>query len=254
MAKKEMAKAEPVGALAPPAYLEKGSQGLENMRKTDIVYPRVKLLQSLSPEVQDSNSGLHPGDLINSVTLETVALGEEKKTFTPLLFWPEWIEWGDRDAGGGIIAQSRDPQGELAKRASEKKDVGGKTVWAVTEYLTFLALLFDPDLVVVPKVEDAVCISCAKSNFMMGKRLLNLARLRGAYPLYAGAYTLQSVKKPVPSKPNTVYWKFNFDNSGWAPEPVYALCKEAYERLKDMTVSASDPAAAEDHAAVDNEL
>ena len=238
MAKKDLKKKEETG-LAVPSYIDQGSRtGLEKMRDQDVVYPRIVLLQALSPIVREKDSPYNAGDMINSVTLELICERDTQREFIPILFWPEWIEWGPRSEGGGVIGMSRDPMSELAQRAkaNEKRDVGGKTVMAVTEYLTFLILLADRPPVTMA---DAVCLSCAKSNYKHGKRLLNLARLRGNVPLFAGKYTLSAASEHN-ARSNSDYWAYGLENAGFASEEQYAFAKEAYELLKDHEVKAAE--------------
>lgn len=224
----------------PPAYIPEGERlGLEKMRDRDIIFPRVILLQGLSPIVQVAESGMHAGDLINSVTLELIARAEEPRIFTPIMFWPEWIEWLPRNEGGGIVAISHDPASDLAnrgQRGGRPRGVEGEPETSVLEYLVFLALFTDKP----PSPESVVCFSCAKTNYKHGRRLLNLARMRGHFPLFAGSYEVVTTTEHN-ARVNADYWVLNFRNAGWASEEVYKMCAKIHDSAKDATVSAAPP-------------
>lgn len=232
----ELAKREEAALAAPmPNYVKEGSAGLENMRAKDLVFPRVCLMQDLSPKVKD---GLFKaGTLVHSLTGDVVCERDETRKFVPIQHFMTWIEWNPRNEGGGIKEMSSDPNSELAHRCArrEKKTVNGKEVFAVTEYHTFLVVFIDrnPN----PSIEDVICISAGKSNHKHGKKLLNLARFRGNVPLFAGAYSL-GVKEEHNKTSNSDYWALDINNAGWAPEGVYSFCEQKHKEFKTLNVSA----------------
>lgn len=209
----------------PPAYLEKSSEGFENVRQQDIVLPRIVLMQGLSPAVVEGT--LKPGDMINSLTNEVICERDEEIEIIPVYHFVSWIEWGDRKAGEGMKAMSMDPKSEIAQAAARGEKImrGDKEVFRVTEYHNIIVLIcpvLDPP--------DLVMIGFCKTSFKVGKKFLGLARLRGSYPLYAGKYVLTSQNE---TKNGNTYRVYNVRNNGWALESEFAIAKRMYQTLDE---------------------
>lgn len=91
-----------------PAYLqgETGYTGAENIDKTDITIPQIKLGQGMSSEVKAGE--LDEGDLFLNVTGEVLAKAGEPLLFIPIAGSKEYLLWRDRNyEGGGIMARAR---------------------------------------------------------------------------------------------------------------------------------------------------
>lgn len=81
-----------------PDYIRKGgNRGSEGVGTSDLVIPRLDIVQSLSPYRQKNDpkfiTGCEEGDLVNSVTL--VNYGDEV-TIVPVIFRKEYLVWRDR--------------------------------------------------------------------------------------------------------------------------------------------------------------
>ena len=84
----------------------------DNITKEDLVIPRAKLLQALSPEVVEGEG--KPGQIINSLTKEALP-----EIFIPCFFFSQWIRFNPRNpkdedfdstfGAGEIIWRSEDP-------------------------------------------------------------------------------------------------------------------------------------------------
>lgn len=91
-----------------PAYLAEytGPKGTEALGREDIKLPVLKILQGMSPEVTNDPRNYHPGqfyhsgtgDMLEEASLRVVVLSV-RKTVTL---------WQNRDAGGGMLAHSKD--------------------------------------------------------------------------------------------------------------------------------------------------
>lgn len=230
-----------------PSYItvaENGEgAGLEDVRAQDILVARTKLLQGLSPEVDEGTNTA--GQILDSITKEVLADREETLRFIPVFHYLQWIEWADREDGGGILNQSVDPKGDLAMSVARKEtrvNSKGKTVFRVTEYHNFL-VLFPEISMKFPRV-----IACAKTNHRQGRQLLALCRMREGCPIYSGAYTLAS--KKAENRDGDKYYTFGFENAGWASENefkvtevAHAFYKNAHEQQR-LAVQQEDEAAA----------
>lgn len=102
---KEVAKAETGGV---PDYLKgyQGPTGSEGIENEDVTIPRIKLAQSMTPEVQQGSVPL--GALFLNVTGEVLAEPGEALQVVPIVQGKEFILWKDRQFdGGGIFARAR---------------------------------------------------------------------------------------------------------------------------------------------------
>ena len=77
----------------------------------DLIIPRLKLVQALSPQVQKHDGayieGISVGDIFNTVSNEFWS-GEKGITVVPVSYRRVFLEWGP-ERGGGLIATYDDP-------------------------------------------------------------------------------------------------------------------------------------------------
>lgn len=221
-----LAKKEDIPSYLAPVADGEVIPGLENIRPQDILIPRLVLLQALSPQVVEGN--FDAGDIVNSISGEMVLEKGEVISFIPIYHYLEWIQWGDRDAGGGIQDRSLDPDGQLAQMSNKMvkhTTAEGKEVFTVTEYHNFVCVFVDDE-----KIEPIV-ISCAKSNIKHAKKFIGLIRMRGRYPMYAGRYSLNAELET--NQQNQKYYVYKFTNDGWCPKELLESLSEIYEMMRD---------------------
>ena len=91
--------------------------GFEQVTRDDLGVPFLAILQDGSPEVKKSHPkyqekkipGASPGDVINTQTREVIhKMGEEPMRFIPCGYVRLFVEWKDRDSGGGFVRQHND--------------------------------------------------------------------------------------------------------------------------------------------------
>lgn len=77
----------------------------------DCTIPRIKLLQAGSPQCKRGHEKYNPdakeGDLYDTVN-DRLFNGDKGITIIPLCFKVSYLEWKDRDAGGGFVANHGD--------------------------------------------------------------------------------------------------------------------------------------------------
>lgn len=101
--------------------------GLENIKKEDTKIPFLRILQALSPQLQDGDpayiDNAKAGMLFNSVTHE-VYDGKTGVLVIPVHFEKVYIEWKTRDDGGGFVAQydNRDEADEACEEGNDIVD------------------------------------------------------------------------------------------------------------------------------------
>jgi len=228
MAKKETSlakKATPSSIEAAPDYLDKGNQGMEDVRPQDIWLPRLALMQSLSPTVQSSENDA--GQLVNNLTGEVWLNAGEELSFIPIKHYLQWIRWGVREKNEGLLEQSLDPKGELAMEAARQvpQEINGKMVYPVTEYHNFIIMC--PEI----HAEQLAVLSFSKACHKRGRQLIGLIRTRGNFPCFAGRYTLQTI---IETAGVNKFWSYKITNNGWTPKAIYDDVKTRYEALKGV--------------------
>src|SRR6185295_10824771 len=88
-----------------PAHLQKGKQSqLGNIDQSDLIIPRIKLLQSVSPEVTAFDAA-KPGIFWHGIAQEP--LGNELP-FIPIVLRKSYVLWAPRNDERGILARARD--------------------------------------------------------------------------------------------------------------------------------------------------
>lgn len=83
-------------------------QGMENITREDTKIPFLRILQPLSPQLQEGDpqyiEGAKAGMLMNTVTRD-VYDGKEGLMVIPVHFEKVYIEWQPRTSGGGFVAE-----------------------------------------------------------------------------------------------------------------------------------------------------
>ena len=171
------------GALTVPG------RGFEGMRmdKADLILPRAKLLQALSPEVAEGTmEGAKPGQIINSL-LRTIL----PSRVVPIFCFKSWFRFNPRDPQsevfngdfepGAMIWRSLDPDDpKVIEEAAFGEN--GEPPLALT-CLNFFSLF--------PSVPMPIVLSFSKTSYKTGKQLLSLARFCGG-DMWNRAYQLGS--------------------------------------------------------------
>jgi hypothetical protein len=166
---------------------DKEQRGFESgVDQQDLIIPRAKLIQALSPEMQEGVAGIKIGSIINSLTQEV--LPEE---FIPVFSFKNYIRFNPRSKDdpnfdseyepGAIIWRSADPSDAQVREQTKFGPNGEKPV-AVT-FLNFFSFF--------PGVPMPVIVSFSKTSYRTGKQLLSLGRFCGG-DMFSRKYRLTS--------------------------------------------------------------
>lgn len=111
---KEVAKKDTTGLTdqLPDHMKEFAGEGKENIDREDILMPRLKLGQSMSPEVKDKIA--EEGDFIHNITKDVLCAAGDTLRIIPIAFSKEYILWYDR----------KGPKDGMAVRATKVYDNG----------------------------------------------------------------------------------------------------------------------------------
>lgn len=163
----EIAKVQPMELDVP--------MGFEDEDSDDVIIPRIKMVQSLSPERKDKVAD--EGDIINSLTKEKL----NGKTFIPVFKFNNNIWWRDRAAGGGMQCIARDGKlGQLSdgtilhcqqcRRCEfDNSKQGREAMPTCTKYINFLGFFTGERMPII--------LSFSKTNYNEGKKLYSLAKV-----------------------------------------------------------------------------
>lgn len=139
-AKKEVAV---TSASALPAEMmgmleEDSGIGLGDMGADDFLIPRIGIIQSLSPQRQKAKpeyiEGAVEGQFFESVS-KTLYSGETGIVVIPVAYQPAYLEWKDREKGGGLVKNHGDDatlfnntkQNEKGKRVTPEGNIIQRT-------------------------------------------------------------------------------------------------------------------------------
>jgi hypothetical protein len=241
----------PSAALANvPAFLKgEAVQGLDNIDRADLILPRIKLMQDMSPEVQEGKA--KAGELVNSLTGQNYGTRLE---FVPLTNSKTRMFWQDRKEGNAVLCSSddgkhpKDPTAaaKIAKKMKLKEfpvtmpdckscpfgnwaedDAGGdREAPRCTSYYNF------PMLIKGDSSPSALTMS--RTKLKVGRKLLSLVVLSGDnVSIYAKRYELSTVKE---KSDLGTYYNYAIKPIGYVTEAEYKVTKGLHESFKAMHV------------------
>lgn len=257
-AKQEVAKA-PTANDQLPAYLQ--NQGpkvkIGNVDESDLIIPRVKLLQAISPEVETYENA-KAGNFWHALAGEP--MGNSLK-FTPILVRKSYVLWSPRGDQRGILARSNDAVNWNVKDVFKVRPKGSATevIWSteagtvrasgLAEFgssipgnpnsqpaaaLVYEFLVYFPDY---PEFSPSLLLN-TRSSVKPGKALVNKIDIRPTN-IYGQQYIVKPVKEEGPEGP---YYNYSYASDGYATEEVYEYCKMLYEKYSGADFKASDEA------------
>lgn len=154
------------------AMFDKHRKGFEEqIQPGELTIPRVKLLQGLSPEVQQDPKNFYAGLLINSITKETLT-----EVFVPIRRMPNtWVRFNPRDSkapgfvpevkAGAVVWKSNDPKDPRVIEDTKFGPNGEAPV--ATAFLNFL--------IYVEGFTLPMLLSFGRTSYQPGKDFLTMA-------------------------------------------------------------------------------
>jgi hypothetical protein len=255
VAKQEVAKVEETGGL--PAYLQNKARSVSigNTDQSDLIMPRVKLLQAVSPEINEHNDAKQ-GHFWHS--LAEVDLGETLEII-PILVRKSLVLWAPRGDDRGVLARSNDCiNWDRPDETFEVKIKGSpqKQKWRIgnsvresglTEFgssidgdpnsqpaaaLTYSILSYLP---AYPDMPLAILLN-TRSSVKSAKMLISKIEMANM-DQFALKFT---VTPRVDKGAEGDYFNYAYTRSGFATEEQYKYCAERYETFKTADFRAND--------------
>lgn len=150
--------------------------GFEDEEQGDFIIPRVKVIQTLSPERKDKIA--EEGAILNSLTKEKL----NGKSFVPVFKFSNNIDWKSRNDGGGMLCYSKDgkigrvlatdeiKQCAICKRCEfDNTKQGSEAIPKCTKYINFFGF-FEGE-------RFPIILSFSKTSYNEGKKLFSLAKV-----------------------------------------------------------------------------
>ena len=239
MKKQEVAVKQEGGALAAPGAPRRGFE--EGTIKEDLIIPRAKLLQALSPEVLEETKTLEGKDLKQGMIINSITKAILPVEFIPVFKFSNWVRFNPRNTQdprylkdydpGAVIWRSSDP---LDPKVVEEAKFGpnGERP-AATKFLNFFAYF--------PGSEMPVIVSFSNTSYKAGKQLLSLCQFTQG-DMFSRKYKLGS--KQAKNDIGT-YFVLTVEPAGMASETDFKIAEGLWNtfatKVKDIQVDAEHP-------------
>jgi len=180
---KTVAKTES-NSLAKTNQPQRGFEG--GIDQEDLIIPRAKLIQALSPELTEGLEGVKVGSIVNSLTKEVLP-----QEFVPVFTFKTFIRFNPRKKDdphfnasfepGAVIWKSADPDDPRVIEETKFGPNGEKP--PATTFLNFFSYF--------PGCVMPIIVSFSKTGYKTGKQLLSLAKFCGG-DMFSRKYRLTS--------------------------------------------------------------
>lgn len=197
----------------------------------DLLIPRIKVAQALSPEVKDGSVKI--GDIFNSLTTDVLT----DKVFIPVCKFNNNVYWRDRADGGGIICRSADGKtgqyedgrilhcAQCRKCEFDNTKKGRDAIPVCTKYINFLGFFEDDFMPII--------LSFSKTNMAEGKKMYSMAKVTRQH-IWNFGYTLASVER---HKNGNDWFVIDPRNAGQTSEETRMIAKELFDQFAASVTS-----------------
>lgn len=187
-------------AITPNAsdFEDDAGSGLENVKASDLLVPRLTILQALSPQLNPKKPEYIEGAKVGQIC--DVGMGEifpDGVLFLPVYYSKVWLEWAPRSTGKGLVAI----HGDDAVMAHTTKNDKKQSILANGNLIAETAQFFGLNVT----ANFRMCyVPMASTQLKKGRKWLNLAtgeklsRADGSTfdaPLYYRTYTLTTAEE-----------------------------------------------------------
>ena len=207
-----------------PAHVVKGTGlGNEEVGKEHLQTPRVKLIQTMSNEVDKNHSeyieNLSPGDFLNSVTKENY--GTEMYVLN-VKFTEDFVVWKKREIGGGLLGNFKSLAEATDYLTSNDLDVDQHDIIQTQSHLLMQKSTSTGELG-IPFIMDF-----ASSKLRVSRSWNSQIQTKGG-DRFASLWKMKSVQ--TANKVGQKFMNLTVEFEGWATEDDYLEAKKLYESL-----------------------
>lgn len=190
-------------------------KGFENLEREDILLPRLKLLQAMSPEVTENDE--KPGTFF--LNLSNKNLGE-KVIITPVIHYRSRIKWNPKDDGGGIDCSSPDAKTPKEAKYAPLCSACSHKDWDNTEAKKKdqqpKCTMFENFVILIGDSNEPVIMPMAKTQAKIAKKFYSMAALKGG-DMFDFSYQMTITKEKAPT--GEVYFNFVISDIGKKTTP-----------------------------------
>ena len=204
-----------------PSYMNQGTaRGSEEVKSSDIVLPRLEIVQALSP-IKEVNDDAKEGYLFNSVTQEVLG---ESIYFVPVYYRMEYLVWKDQDQGGGFFG-SFGSLHEAEERVMQAVSAGENR-----EHIEIV----DTPVQYGLRIRDGgdveqIVISMARTKSKVSRKWNAIIQIAGG-DRFSRVYKISTFRDE--NKKGQKFFNYVVQPAGYAPERVYRESEKMYNILK----------------------
>jgi hypothetical protein len=204
------------------------NRGSEEVKSTDMVLPRLEIVQALSP-IKETNEDAKEGYLFNSVTQEVLG---DMVYFVPVYFRLEYLIWKDQNKGGGFFG-SFTSEAEAKTRLSEVIAGGEDPAdLEIVDTPVHYGLRITPDLSTI----EQIVISMAKTKSKISRKWNAMIQIAGG-DRFSRVYKMSTFRDE--NSKGQKFFNFVVQPAGFAPQQVYKEAERLYEVLKTQEFRAA---------------
>lgn len=217
MSKKDIQNAGPDHNTPAPVVPYDGPTGLaDNITSKDLRLPRIALLQSKSPQVENQGDKYRAGMFIDTLTQEIMV---SPVVFTPAFVFKNVIKWKPRAQGGGMIYKTTNFTDDVLADLQWVGDVKP----TADQYINVVCL--------VNNYEIPLIVSFCKTSLKTGQDLATLIQLSG----YAWKYTYQLSAEKVAKTAGT-YYEYRIKRGELATPAQQTDAIALYNQVQGMSI------------------
>lgn len=221
-----------------PSYIAQNTaRGSEEVRSSDMVLPRLEIVQALSP-IKETNEEAKEGLLFNSVTQEVIG---DVAYFVPVYYRMEFLVWKDQKKGGGFFGSFNSRQAAEA-RVQEAVSAGENP-----DDLEIVDTPVQYGIRITPSgFSEQIVISMAKTKAKVSRKWNAMIQIAGG-DRFSRVYKLSSFRDE--NSKGQKFYNFTVQPAGFAPEKVYREAERLYEVFKNQDVRVAHDTVVDNDAA-----
>jgi hypothetical protein len=210
-----------------PAYIKQGgpARGNENVGTSDLVIPRLEIVQALSPCIKKNDAayieGAEMGDVFNTITRELYK-ADTGVLVIPITYKKEYLVWKDRKEGGGFRG-SFDSIDEANARIAGERDAEHLQAMETGQQLV---LVVDEDG--ATDESKMAMVSMSRTKLKVSKNWNSLIRLNGG-DRFSRVYRLITADEQ--NNNGDDYKNFSVMAAGFPEEDAYHQAEEIYKSV-----------------------
>lgn len=210
-----------------PAYIKQGgpARGNENVGTSDLVIPRLEIVQALSPCLKKNDAafieGAEVGDVFNTITRELYKY-DTGVLVIPITYKKEYLVWKDRKEGGGFRG-SFDSIDEANARIAGERDAESLQAMETGQQLV---LVVDED----GSTDESkmAMVSMSRTKLKVSKNWNSLIRLNGG-DRFSRVYRLITADEQNSNGDD--YKNFSVMAAGFPEEDAYHQAEALYQSV-----------------------